>query len=102
MSLVCVAATGTLARWLSCWTHMLPSGPSVAVPPRLESGNRTMSGAVIAPAVVIRPIDAGPALPLSTNQILPSGPVAIPYGVLATGIGYFVMIPGDAPADAAN
>src|SRR3954469_15265801 len=81
---------------------MLPSGPSVAVPPRGESGNGMRSAAVIAPAVVIRPIDAGPALPLSTNQILPSGPVVIPYGVLATGIGYFVIVPGDAQADAAN
>src|ERR1700709_1860583 len=38
MSLVCVAATGTFATWLSCCAHMLPSGPSVAVPPRLEAG----------------------------------------------------------------
>lgn len=60
------------------------------------------SAAAIAPAVVMRPIPATPALPLLTNQTFPSGPVVTPYGVLATGIGWFVTVPGTAPAGAAN
>jgi hypothetical protein len=80
---------------------MFPSGPSVAARPTVGDGSWTTSELEIAPLVAIRPMEDPPTwLPLSTNQIFPSGPVVIPQGVVSTGIGYSVIVPAAAPADA--